>query len=211
MKRIVLALSFLVASSGCGGSSGGSGGSFVSQEAQVNLSSYYNQSGFFPDGSTYSQSLGFDLNGWSFSSTELGTQLAYDGFNFTLGSASTDDVISCSANSQTISLPSGNYSKLLVLASAIGFGASQVTLEVDYTDSTSTSFTQNFSDWVNTTTEVGQTVVKATTHRNFYDGTADTNPAYVYGYSFSLDKGKTASTLKLPISQVRILAIAVIP
>jgi hypothetical protein len=212
MKKIIGGIAILLFTAGCGSDgSGGSAGIAIGTQAQVNLDSYYNQAGFFSDGTVYSSALGFDLSGWSYPSAELGTHITYDGFDFSLGAVASNDVVSCSGAAQTISLPSGRYSKILLLASAIGFGTSQVTLTVHYTDSTSSSYVQNFSDWVNTSTEVGQTAVASTTHRNFHDGASDTNPAYVYGYSFTLDATKGISSFEVPLSSVRIIALAVIP
>jgi hypothetical protein len=78
-----------------------------------------------------------------------------------------------------------------------GFQAAQV-FTVAYTDGTTASFTQSLSDWCTPQRYPGESSAIPMTYRNNSDGTRDSRPLALYGYSFNLSGAKTVSAITLP-------------
>ena len=171
------------------------------------MSSQFNQVGLTSDDDTNLGNL--DGGGYSYSINALGgNAVAWAGTTFNLGSAGQKNVVS--ANNQTVVLPGGTYTVLQLLAAAV-FGPQSGTFTVHYSDGTSSTFTQSFSDWAVNSSEPGESVVESMGYRNFnQDGGngRDTRSLFVYGYSFALDPTKTVLSVTLPNnSDIKILAM----
>jgi hypothetical protein len=163
--------------------------------SQVDLNSYFNLGAIHTDGSTFSG--GADGGGNAYSSSLLGSALSWDGCLFTRGAANANDAIQCSG--QTITLPSGQFSSLQILAAAVDGAQTSQPFIVTYSDGTTSSFIQSLSDWTAPQNFPGETVVAATAYRDTGGGTKDTvTEAVLYGYSFGLNNTKTVKTIKLP-------------
>ena len=159
----------------------------------VGLSSFYNLAGIYSDGRAFAG--GLDGGGYAYSANLLGASLYWNGAAFNLGPANAADTISCSG--QTIPLPSGNYSALLMLATAVNGSQSSQTFIVTYTDNSTASFTQSVSDWASPQNYPGESIAASMAYR---DNGADVEyiGMSVYGYTFSLDPAKTVRSIKLP-------------
>jgi sugar lactone lactonase YvrE len=159
----------------------------------VPLSSYYNVSGIYTPGSSYSTG-GFDNDGYSYSTTTLGSNVVWNGLTFTIGPANAPDAV---ANT-TINLPTGKFNNLYMLGAMVNnIGATQ-TFVVTYTDNTTTTLTQNMSDWVYAAGWPGESVVNCNFDRNFNNGTTQADSICVYGYQMALDPTKTVKNVALP-------------
>jgi hypothetical protein len=128
----------------------------------VGLSSFYNRAGIYSDGRAFAG--GLDGGGCAYSANLLGASLYWNGSAFNLGPANAADTISCS--SQTIPLPSGNYSALLMLATAVNGSQSSQTSIVTYTDNSTASFTQSVSDWANPQNYPGESIAASMAYRD---------------------------------------------
>lgn len=161
----------------------------------INLASLYNRAGCYIDGARFSG--GADGVGFAYSATLLGQSPAWNGILFALGPPNGLDLISCLG--QTISLASGQYSVLELLAAGVnGSQASQV-FTVTYTDNSTDSFTQSLSDWANPSSFAGESIAMGLPYRNSGGGTPDTGTAVnIYGYSFALNPSKTVRSVRLP-------------
>jgi len=183
----------------------------------VNLSSFYNVTAIYTDGTSIPDTGGFDGSGYAYSanalgearaSNNLGALISWRGNLFTLGAPNTKNGV---ANT-TVTLPSGNYSQLLIVAST-AFGPLTETWNVYYSDNSYTSLTQNMSDWCNPQFYSGETVVVQASYRDAEPWGASTPtenelPNCIYGYSINLDSSKTLSKIVLPATrQVVVFAI----
>ena len=148
---------------------------------------------------------GFDMNNYAYNSTTLGDSAAFDGTTMKIGAANEMD-----AWSQTTVPISGHGPVLKILAAAAnGLQMAQV-FTVHYTDGTSQGFTQDLSDWCASQNFKGETKVVSVANRLGSNGNADGTGAYLYGYSFPIDDGKTLQSLTLPENRnVVVLSIAV--
>ena len=173
----------------------------------VTTTTPYNLTGIYTDGTTFSATGGLDGQGSAYSATALGTSVTWNGYTFTVGPANNPDVWT----NTTITLPSGKFSTLIVIATAVDVTATGIveSFTVNYTDGTSTTLTQNFSDWFNPLGFNGESIAKSMAYRNTSAGTKDNRTFDVYGYAFAIDSNKTVSTLTLPATtDVTFLAAA---
>src|SRR5208337_1103937 len=179
----------------------------VGPRSQVNLSSLFNQVGLTSDDNTNLGNL--DGQGHSYSIDALGgNAVAWAGTTFNLGPAGQNNVVA--ANNQTVVLPGGTYTALQLLGAAV-FGPQSGTFTVHYSDGSSSTFTQSFSDWAHNTSKPGESVVESMGYRN-YDQSGgngrNTQSLFVYGYSFALNSKKTVLSVTLPKnSDIKILAM----
>jgi len=159
----------------------------------VPLSSYYNVYGIYEPGSKYGTG-GFDNDGYSYSTTTLGSTLLWNGFTFNLGPPNAPDAVA----NKTIALPAGKFASLYMLGAMVNnIGASQ-TFVVTYTDNTTFTFTQNMSDWFNAAGWPGESVISCSEQRNYRDGNTQPDSVCVYGYQIPLDPTKTVQSVQLP-------------
>lgn len=175
----------------------------------VDLSSEFNVNGIYEDGSTYSTG-GLDGIGYSYSAKLLSTSRVFNGILFDLGPANQPDAISSAG--QTIPLPQGKASSVMLLATGIHGSQASQTLTVNYTDGTSSQFVQSFSDWFTPQKFAHEFEGIAMAYRNFEDGTRDRRTFSLYAYRFTLNPAKTVQSLTLPNNaDIVVLAATVLP
>jgi hypothetical protein len=175
----------------------------------VDLSSQFNLSGIYTDGSVYSTG-GLDGVGYSYSANLLTPSRVFNGILFNFGLANEPDAIAC--NGQTVSLPQSKASALLLFATGVlGQQVSQK-IVVHYTDATTSQFTQSFSDWFVPQKSSGESEGVAMAYRDFDNGTKDNRTFNLYTYRFALNPAKTVQSVTLPNNpDVVVLAATVTP
>jgi hypothetical protein len=169
----------------------------------------YTQSfGIVSDGTPFSG--GIDGVGSAYSANLLGSSLVWNGVSFPFGPANGADVIGGAG--QTITLTAGHATSVSMLAIAINGQQTAQSFVVNYTDGTSTSFSQSLSDWFTPAHFTGESVAKAMAYRNTSTGGRDNRTFNLYGYAFATSTVKTVKSITLPNNpQVKILAIALHP
>ena len=171
----------------------------VSLASSANVDAIVNNGSAVPNG-------GLDADGSAFSATLLGTSLTWNGNTYLFGAVGGADAV---ANT-TIALPAGNYTTLSLLGTGANGNHPNQTFTVNYSDGTSTSFTQSVSDWFTPQNYAGETKVLSMAYRLNTNGTLDNRTFYLYGYSFALNSAKTAVSLTLPKTRnVIVLAVDV--
>jgi len=175
----------------------------------VDLSSEFNLNGIYTDGSTYTTG-GLDGKGYSYSANLLTPARVFSGVLLDFGPANQLDAVACSG--QSVTLPAGQFSSLMLMATGVNGNQSSETLTVTYTDGTTSQFTQNFSDWFTPQKYAGELEGVAMAYRNFDNGTKDQRTFNLYAYRFALDSTKTVASLTLPNNQsVAVLAATLVP
>jgi hypothetical protein len=180
----------------------------------VSLASAYNLPAIYADGITFGT--GMDGGGYGYSANLLtpGNQVGriLNGVQFNLGPASTQN---CSAsaepactndavsfNGQTISLPSGQFTTLQLLATAFDGPITGQTITVTYSDGTTSTFIQGFSDWCGCSTnpggQSGEFFSVVMPYRDEATGAEDNRVFNLYAYTFVLNSAKTVQSLTLP-------------
>jgi MSHA biogenesis protein MshQ len=162
----------------------------------VGLGSYFNVWGFAYNGNSPVNG-GLDNDGNAYSENLAGSSVAWNGVTYPLGGATSASAVS----STTISLPAGSYASLNVLGAAVN-GAQTGTFTVTYTDASTSTFTQPMSDWCVQSNYSGESVVLSMAYRTGQGGAVGPigcpDPVDIYGYTFTLNSGKTVSSLTLP-------------
>jgi hypothetical protein len=177
----------------------------TSSTAVTNSGTAYNFTGIYANGSDFTVATGMDDDGNAYSSTELGTTLTWNGTSFTFGPVGAANVW---ANT-TITLPSGSFGSLEILAVAVNGNQTAQTFTVNYTDGTNTTITQSLSDWYTGPVGYsGESVAATMAYENTYTGGTRVHTTYVYGYTFSINSSKTVKSLTLPGRDVVVLAAA---
>jgi len=165
----------------------------------VPLSSYYNDSGIYDPGTSYSSG-GFDHDGYSYSSSTLSGSVVFGGMTFNLGPVGAPDAV-YGTGSNPITLPAGQYSNLYMLGAMVNNidpPNDTQTFTVTYTDGSTSTLNQNMSDWFNADGWPGEAVVNCAEKRNYQDGSQQSDSVCVYGYDLVLDPTKVVSTVTLP-------------
>jgi hypothetical protein len=176
---------------------------------QVDLSSEFNVSGIYQDGTTYSTG-GLDGLGYSYSANLLTTARVLNGELFNLGPANELDVVGC--HGQTVPLPPGQFSGLVLLATGVSGNQTSRTLTINYTDGTSSHFVRNFSDWFIPQKFPSESEAVAMAYRNYEDGTRDQRTFNLYAYKLVLNPSKVVQSISLPSDpNVVVLAATLLP
>jgi hypothetical protein len=175
----------------------------------VDLSSDFTLNGIYTDGSTYTTG-GLDGDGYSYSANLLTPSRVFNGVLFNFGPANAPDAVVGSG--QSISLPAGEFSTLMLLATGIQGNQASQTFTVNYTDGTSSKFTQSLSDWFAPQNYAHESEGVAMPYRNFDNGTKDKRTFNLYAYHFALNKAKTVASVTLPDNpDVIVLAVTLVP
>ena len=176
---------------------------------QVDLSSEFDVYGIYKDGSKYSTG-GLDGLGYSYSANLLTGSRVLDGVLFDFGPANEPDAVACSG--QTISLPQGQYSDLVLLATGVNGSQESQTLNVHYADGSSEQIVQSFSDWFTPQNFAHEFEAVAMQYRNYKDGTKDKRTFNLYAYRLALNPSKVVQGVTLPNnSDVVVLASTLLP
>ena len=181
----------------------------VSVYNMVPLSPFYNVNGIYTDGSTFGVPPGgFDGTGAAYSSNLLGPSVTWNNITYPLGPTNAPDAVS----NTTVNLPAGHYATLNLLGALVNGNVSTAsTFVVTYTDGTTTTVTQQLSDWVFPLNYPGETVITCVPYRNNSNGTQDAHLTCVFGYQISLDITKIVQSVTLPPTRNNVfLAMALV-
>jgi hypothetical protein len=163
----------------------------------VNLSAAYNVNAFDTDGSNFTPQTGTGgLGGFAYSSNQLTASRVLNGIQFDFGKPNVPDAVLGAG--QTIALPEGRFGTLQLLATGFDGNQSALKLVVTYTDGTTSTFTQSFSDWFAPSNNLSEAEAVAMPYRDEQNGTMDNRQFNLYGYSFLLNTGKQVKSLTLP-------------
>jgi hypothetical protein len=175
----------------------------------VDLSSEYNLNGIYTDGSVYTSG-GLDGGGYSYSANLLTPSRVFSSVLLDFGPANQLDAVGGSG--QVVTLPAGQYSSLVLLATGIEGDQTSQVFTVTYTDGTTMNITQSLSDWFTPQKYAGEQEGVAMAYRNFDNGTKDKRTFNLYSYRFALNKNKKVQSITLPNNpHVAVLAATVVP
>jgi hypothetical protein len=175
--------------------------------ASVNLASAFNLDGIVNDGAAFSTNGGLDGAGNAYSANLFGSAPNWNGCLFSLGSGGALDAVQCAG--QTIALPAGQYTGLLILGAAVNASQPNQTFQINYADGTFVTVTQSVSVWTAAQNYAGESIAISTAYANTSGGTENTGtPANLYGYVLGLNDSKTVQSVTLP-SNPNVVVLAV--
>jgi hypothetical protein len=165
----------------------------------VDLASAYNRNSIYTDGTSFTSN-GLDGEGYAYSSNLLTGSRILNGIQFNFGPVNQPDAVH--GDGKPISLPAGQFATLQLLAAGVYGPVLGQAITVTYTDSSTSMFTQNFSDWCgcvpNPGEQPGESLAVVMPYRDSRDGAQDKQESYLYGYTFALNRAKTVQSLTLP-------------
>ena len=174
----------------------------------VDLSSAYNATGVYTDGSHFAPTASADGEGFSYSKEAMGASPLWDGVLFNLGPSNAPDIVT----GKTVTLPEGKFGSLSLLATGVEGGQEAQTFTVTYADGTTSTITQSLSDWYEPSGYKGESEAIVMPYRLVGNGAKDNRTFHLYGYSFDLDSSKVVRSITLPANErVLILAMTLVP
>jgi hypothetical protein len=174
----------------------------------VDLSSTFNVTGIYADGSSFAPAASLDGQGYALSEQALGATQVWDEVLFKLGPANAPDAVT----GKTVLLPAGKFASLDLLALAVESDQELQVFTVTYTDGTTSSFTQSLSDWYAPSSFSGESVAVSMPYRLEADGSKDGRTFHIYGYSVALDSSKVVRSLTLPANrEILLFAATLVP
>jgi alpha-mannosidase len=180
----------------------------LSGTVPVDLSTAFNVTGIYKDATKFSPSDSLDGGGYALSEQALGTKAVGDEVVFVLGPAGAPDAVT----GKSVELPTEKFASLRLLALATNGKKEMQNFTVNYTDGTSSSFSQSLSDWAGSGNLNGESIAVNMPYRLVADGSTDANPFNICVYSFTLDKSKQLRSISLPSDRdVLVFAITLVP
>jgi len=175
----------------------------------VDLSTSFNVTGVYTDGTTFSSSGGLDGGGAAYSANLLTRARSLDLIHFAFGPANAPNGVS--ATGSPVPLPQSHSRSLLLLATGVQ-GSQTETVTVTYTDGSTSVFTQNFSDWFVPQNFPGEAVAVAMPYRDIFDGSQDNRTFNLYAYQFQLNPAKKVQSFTMTSNRdVIVLAATMLP
>jgi hypothetical protein len=168
---------------------------------QVNITKEFNATGIYTDGTTFAEDGGIDTGGAAYSANLLGdtmqpASLIVHDHEFIIARANQPNVVY--ANGQKIPLPKANLNQLQILGTGLQGNQTDQTILVHYTDGTTSTFTQSFSDWFTPQFFPRESEAVRMPYRDFNDGSQDAQNFNLYEYTFPLNASKIVESVELP-------------
>lgn len=178
----------------------------VGSSKPVSLASVFSSTGVYADGKAPGTG-GVDGEGSAYSAAFLSGTKTYKDVQFQLGPVGGPDLVSCTG--QVVPVSAGPASSLWLMATAVEGNQMGQPLLVTYTDGTTDTLSQNFSDWFQPRNFPGEGRAVRMPYRLLADGSKDPRTFYVYGYGFALNPAKTVKSVTLPNNQfVKLFALS---
>ena len=117
----------------------------------------------------------------------------------------------CPPPTRTITVPSGNYTAVDLLATGVNGNQTNQPFVIHYADGTSQTISLSLSDWIHQANFTGETIVKSMSYRNQNNGSQQNHSPHLYGYVLNLEPGETITSITLPNdSNIEILGMSVV-
>ena len=173
----------------------------LSSPTPVDLSGDYNFWGIANGQTQAANNEGFDRNGHYYYSGDLPSSVTYESATFNFGPTSTSKHGTnnfVQAQGQSIDLPEASFGWLYLAAAAANGSQTNQVMTLHFSDGTTATWTQSFSDWCDYEEFDGQTVIS--TQDNWVDqvGNVKSQTNRVYGYAYKIQAGKTLQSITLP-------------
>ena len=183
---------------------------------KVNLTSQFNATGIYTDGSVFDPAGGLDGGGAAYSANLLqdpkagGESVVVGSSSFHIAAANAPNAVY--AAGQTIPLPFGLFQTLKLLGTGVQGNQLNQPVQLNFTDGTSMTVNQNFSDWSAPGGFANESRAIQTAYRDYNDGSQDQQAFNVYLYTFSVPLTKFVKSITLPNNRdVLFLSITLAP
>jgi hypothetical protein len=181
------------------------------QGTSANLAGSFNLNGIYTDGTQFSSSA-LDGGGTAYSANQLGNASGAAGIvigdvNFQLAAPNGPNALF--GTTTPVPLPQGQFATLQMLGTGVNGPQNIQPITINYTDGSSTTILQNFSDWSSFANNPNESVAIQTAYRDLQSGGRQTEPFNLYLYKLPINSSKTVSSVLLTRnSNVVVLAIS---
>jgi hypothetical protein len=173
----------------------------MSTATSVNLSGAYTSWGIANGNTQVANHQGFDGGGYYYYSGNLGSTIPWSGATFQFGpvpNSKNGQNNFVQAKGQSINLPQGDYGWLYLAGAAANGSQQNQQITLTFTDGSTDTWTQSFSDWCGPQNYAGETIIQQQPNRVNQVGNVHSQTNYVYGYAYQIPAGKTLASVKLP-------------
>ena len=173
----------------------------MSTATSVNLSGSYTSWGIANGEHQVANHQGFDGGGYYYYSGNLQSSITWSGATFQFGpvpNSSNGQNNFVQAKGQTISLPQGDYGWLYLAGAAANGSRPNQQITLTFTDGSTDTWTQSFSDWCGPQNYAGETIIQMQPKWVNQVGNVHSQTNYVYGYAYQIPAGKTLASVALP-------------
>ena len=94
--------------------------------------------------------------------------------------------------------PRGDYGWLNLAGAAANGNQQNQQITLTFTDGSTATWTQSFSDWCGPQNYAGETIIQQQPNRVNQVGNVHSQTNYVYGYAYQIPAGKMLASMKLP-------------
>lgn len=161
---------------------------------------------------SFTNNVSYDGNGNTYSANAISAADTgqWQGPNFEIQGEGVNGLNFSWANGQSISVDGEGSNILTLFGSSVNGELEGVNLTVNYTDGSSSTWVQSFSDWCDPNYYSGEAIYSTQSYRNVSDGTIDNTANNIYAYQYALEAGKDVESITLPFEyNLRILDIDV--
>jgi formylglycine-generating enzyme required for sulfatase activity len=176
----------------------------MSNSTPVNLSDAYTSWGIANGEHQVANHQGFDGGGYYYYSGDLESTIAWSGATFQFGpvpNSSNGQNNFVQAKGQTISMPQGGYGWLYLAGAAANGNQQNQQITLTFTDGSTATWTQSFSDWCGPQNYAGETIIQMQPNWVNQVGNVHSQTNYVFGYAYQIPAGKTLASITLPNNQ----------
>ena len=173
----------------------------MSNSTPVNLSGAYTSWGIANGKTQVANHKGFDGGGYYYYSGDLQSTITWSGATFQFGpvpNSKNGQNNFVQAKGQSINLPQGDYGWLYLAGAAANGSRQNQVLTLTFTDGSTDTWTQSFSDWCKPQNYAGESIIQMQPHWVNQVGNVHSQKNYVYGYAYQIPAGKTVASVKLP-------------
>jgi hypothetical protein len=173
----------------------------MSTATSVNLSGSYTSWGIANGNTQVANKQGFDGGGYYYYSGNLGSTITWSGATFQFGpvpNSKNGQNNFVQAKGQSINLPQGDYGWLYLAGAAANGSQQNQQITLTFTDGSTATWTQSFSDWCGPQNYAGETIIQQQPNWVNQVGNVHSQTNYVYGYAYQIPAGKTLASVKLP-------------
>ncbi len=173
----------------------------MSTATSVNLSGSYTSWGIANGNTQVANKQGFDGGGYYYYSGNLQSSITWSGATFQFGpvpNSKNGQNNFVQAKGQSINLPQGDYGWLYLAGAAANGSRQNQQITLTFTDGSTDTWTQSFSDWCGSQNYAGETIIQQQPNRVNQVGNVHSQTNYVYGYAYQIPAGKTLASVKLP-------------
>lgn len=161
---------------------------------------------------SFTNSVSYDGNGYTYSADAISSAdtSQWQGPTFDIQGEGVNGMNFSWANGQSIMVDGAGSNVITLFGSSVNGKLEGVNITVNYTDGSSSTWVQSFSDWCDPNFYSGEAIYSSQPYRNISNGSINSTTNNIYAYQYALEAGKQIESITLPYEyNLRILDVDV--